>query len=225
MGISHEKDEIDVKSDQTAFVPVADKGELLGPDAEVFGRMRGFTRKVKGALVESVFTGFEREHADRVSALRKQFVPAYQQILDDGILGSSWYPEIFFCALLRAADRVAPPESLEKQVYHARSVFEGMSRRYHSLFYRMAGPKRLLTISSKIWRLYHTIGTIVILDREPNLVEGELRDNPAILEPGYAEGTIGAFWGAFRLAGARGVKVQFDRRAEDTLWLKFTWQR
>jgi len=216
---------IDVTCLDGGFAPPADTGEPLGPEAEVFHRLRCFRGKVKGALAVSVVRSFEDRHpalADRVAA---ELSPAYRRMLDDGLLGSSWYPECLFCSVLRSQRRLRPPASVAEEVRDARRVFERMSRSFHSLFFRMAGPRRLLGAVSRLWRLYHTIGTARVEEKQAGQASGVLTDNPAILEPGYAEGTIGAIWGALVLSGARDVHVAFSRRSPDTLWMEYRWRR
>jgi uncharacterized protein (TIGR02265 family) len=179
---------------------------------------------VKGALVRSVVDQFVIDHPELAAPLRAGLVPEYARIVEDGVVASSWYPEVFFCAVLRVTRRLWPPGTLDDELANARRVFDSMARRYHRLFLRVAGPSRLISMAARTWSLYHTVGSLVILERGPGFANGELRDNPAMLEAGYAEGSLGSMWAAILLAGGRDVTVSLQRKPPSTVAMRLAWK-
>lgn len=221
---SEPRDSIRIAAGAKPAPTAIDLGEPLGPDATCFRHLRDFPGKVKGALVRSVVDQFAADHPELMPAFRDQLVPDFARIVQDGIVPSTWYPEVFFCAVLRGSRRLVPPGSLEEELTSARKVFETMARRYHRLFLRIAGPSRLISMAARTWSLYHTVGKLVIEDSGPGFAAGTLRDNPAMLEAGYAEGSLGAIWGALALAGGRDVTVSLQRRPPSTIAIRLEWK-
>ncbi len=199
----------------------ADSGGPLGPEASCIAHLADFPGQVKGALVKSVYEALTPSQRREVEG---HLVPEYREILAAGLMPSSWYPEIFFAALQRASHRVQPPGSLMDQMVEARRVFDEVARSYHRLFYRVVGPRRLLVMMNKAWGLYHTVGEGIVHDQGDSWLKGAYVGNPAILEPGYAEGVIGSTWAALRLAGAKAVEVEFRREAPDRIEMDVRWR-
>ncbi|MBW2701726.1 MAG: hypothetical protein JRF33_12990 [Deltaproteobacteria bacterium] len=215
--------DLQIEGDTESLLLHGDDGAPIGPDSPGLMHIREFEGKVKGALLVGVLDHYEDIQPGFRKRLREHLVPAYNTMLDEALLPSAWLPEQLFVAVLRASLRLLPFSSLEDETQQARIVFERTSRRYHSVFFRFMGPRRIIKGAGRLWGLYHTIGELKVDTHGKGFAEGRLIGNPALLCPRYPEGLIGALWGALCLAGAREIRVRYERQPPDVILLRFDW--
>jgi len=208
--------------DHSIIPPPRDTGEVLGPEAVVLTHLLSFPGRVKGALLRTAVDRFAVEYPDKMDALRSQLSAQFREELEEGFSPNAWYSEQLCAAFYRARRRVL--ESTPKQeIEEARDAFIKMAQLYHRAFLSVSGPKRLMHLLPTLWKLFHDVGTFKVTEELSDGAVVALDGNPALLEPGYAEATVGSIWGALSLSGARDAAMSYGRVPPSKLEIRIKW--
>lgn len=193
--------------------------ESMPDAARTAARVSG---KVRGTIIRSLIDTYESDHGDRaLGRLLADLAPESRRICLQGILESAWYPQQILVELAWATSRRLGPEGCTDLAYRSQSRHLQRLRR---LVHRgLACPRALLPCVMKGWRRFQDTGYIQIHRLEDESAILSVEDNPAVLEPGYAEALLGSLFALVRMGGASRVSGGCERHPPARTMLELAW--
>ncbi len=197
----------------------------IGKDAsmtDVTEVSESFDGRVRGSIIRSLIDTYESDHGERaLGRLLADLSPESRLCCLQGIMESSWYPQQMLVELAWATSRRLGPEGCTDLAFRSQSRHFLRLRR---LVHRDTGPKALLPCITKAWRRFLDTGKVRLdrLDERGAVIIVE--DNPAVLEPGYAEAILGSMFALVRMGGASHVSGSCERQSPGTTILEISWE-
>lgn len=181
-----------------------------------------FSGQVRGSLIRSLVDTYESDHGDRaLGRLLADLAPESRLVCLQGILESAWYPQQILVELAWTTYARLGPQGCVDLAFRSQSRHLQRLRR---LVQRATGPKALLPCVSKAWRRFQDTGRVTIDSMTDERAVVSVEDNPAVLEPGYAEAMLGSMFALVRMAGARRVGGVAERCPPTRTVLELTWK-
>ncbi len=182
-------------------------------------RSRG---RVRGSLIRALIDTYETDHGERAHGrLLADLSAESRTICLQGIMESGWYPQRAFVELAWATWRRLGPEGCIDLAYRSQTRHLQRLRR---LVNRASGPQALVLCTAKAWRRYHDTGRVRIHELLDDRSTISIDENPAILEPGYAEAVLGAVFALVRMGGTSRVSGTITRLPPEQALLEISWE-
>ena len=162
---------------------------------------------VKGTAIIPSVEYLRKNHESRYEEILERIPEDYRNIIESGILASSWYPVELLTNLLKAAKMVLGREDRDIIYKLGYASGEYASRGVYKVFFMVSSPNRMIQMADKIWNKYYSFGKFRIIENEKTRAAVRIEDTD-FSDPLLCERIRGWMTAVLVNTGAKNVVVE-----------------
>jgi uncharacterized protein (TIGR02265 family) len=162
--------------------------------------------QVKGtAVTASIRYVNERFGADAFRRILRFLPDADRQILEAGVLASSWYPMPLFLRFMQEAEQQLSPKEPDVIRRMGAASAEYGIRGVYKIFFRMGSPEFIIGRAARVFGSYYDTGRIEVVETGPGRAVLDLSGFSGA--PQFCERILGWMEKTVQMAGAKNLRA------------------